>query len=404
MKRKKTNMFIIMFLAVVMSLGTPMIVSAHTYTQETRIDPTCKESGKIIHQCIYCDFYYEGILPALGHDYQIINETEATCEEEGSIIYTCSRCEVNYEKKTQALGHDYQMTDSRKASCKEKGYETYTCGHCQDGYKKEIPALGHDYQMTNSQKASCEEKGFKIFTCTRCQDSYKKEILALGHDYQMTGSRKTSCEENGFETFTCNHCKNSYTKELSALGHDYRLADSKVSTTTEAGYRTYTCNRCQKSHTDSIPMIEIEQPSQLKPAYDKNSQSTKPTQEEIQLLQPRMETSSKKISHAVEKTKKPTDIIEVTEATEEKQREEIVVSPQITDKQKAQVVSSSVSAIGNNVGADHNQMNLLTGFLATLIFAVYGSGGIYIFSFRSLLSWIKKGKKLSFAKLYGGDR
>ena len=74
------------------------------------------------------------------HDY---TETKIapTCLESGVTIHTCS-CGIRVESDHMLpTGHDYQLTDEKKATFFSDGYSTYTCGNCEDTYNEPVPRI-----------------------------------------------------------------------------------------------------------------------------------------------------------------------------------------------------------------------------------------------------------------------
>ncbi len=106
-------------------------------------EASCTEEGEESAACKICGEMTDNqIIPALGHDYQIVSETDADCTQGGSVTYQCSRCGDSYEETTEALDHDYQAVENVDATETEDGYILYRCSRCGEEYQETIPATG----------------------------------------------------------------------------------------------------------------------------------------------------------------------------------------------------------------------------------------------------------------------
>ena len=81
----------------------------HTFTTST-INPNCVASGTITESCIMCGtINYSEPIPALGHDYVVINTVPATCQETGTIQKSCQRCQDAITESIPKKEHDYVL-------------------------------------------------------------------------------------------------------------------------------------------------------------------------------------------------------------------------------------------------------------------------------------------------------
>lgn len=121
-------------------------------TKDETVEPTCTEEGYTIHTCSICHATYKDTYTdLLGHEYgedgrcircgeldpnHVHSYTEkhvkATCTEEGCTLYTCA-CGSNFkEDVVPALGHDVEIVNAREATNQCVGYTgdkvCKTCG------------------------------------------------------------------------------------------------------------------------------------------------------------------------------------------------------------------------------------------------------------------------------------
>lgn len=114
------------------------IIPAHGHEyQEYTVAPTCEKEGGIWSKCHYCgDVYYiEKIIPT-GHSYQSQIVKEADCITEGERIHVCEYCQDTYTTVIPAYGHQYELIEEKKEG--KILYKTYQCSVCQDTYVEEI--------------------------------------------------------------------------------------------------------------------------------------------------------------------------------------------------------------------------------------------------------------------------
>ena len=122
--------------------------------------------------------------------------TAATCEADGVRTYTAK---VTFEGKDYtdtktevipATGHDTELVGAKDATCTEDGYTgDEVCTVCGETVKKGevIPALGHKIKLVGAKAATCTEDGYTgDEVCTICGEIVKKGevIKATGHQYK----------------------------------------------------------------------------------------------------------------------------------------------------------------------------------------------------------------------------
>ena len=116
----------------------------HIY-DETKIEPTCTETGSTTYTCSCGDTYTETIAPTSHTSSDWITDTAPTCTTEGSKHIECTICEEVLNTESIAkLPHNYNSVVT-EATCEEGGYTTYTCS-CGDSYiSDKTSATGHNY-------------------------------------------------------------------------------------------------------------------------------------------------------------------------------------------------------------------------------------------------------------------
>ena len=228
----------------------------HQYVEEVTTEATCTAAGEKTFTCECGDSYTETI-PALNHDYQVIETKPATCTAEGSVVYSCSRCDDTYSETLEKTEHQYEAVTTKEPTCVAAGVKTYTCKDCGDSYTEAIPATGiHTVNDVTTKEPTCTEDGYTTAgVCVICGQTITEAtvIPALGHDYNEKITKEATCTETGTKTFTCSRCDDSYTEVIPALGHDYNENITKEATCTENGTKTYTCSRGDDVYTEVIP-------------------------------------------------------------------------------------------------------------------------------------------------------
>ncbi|MBQ2256847.1 MAG: leucine-rich repeat protein [Clostridia bacterium] len=144
--------------------------------------PTCTKPGANGCYCALCEHHKIESIPALGHDYSIVEIVQPTCTANGFTLHTCARCDESYRDSfTDTLMHDYEVTEVAP-TCSEKGYTAYTCSLCgNEIIDDEVPALGHDYVATVIAPG-CTSNGYTSYDCSRCEDYYHADhTYATGH-------------------------------------------------------------------------------------------------------------------------------------------------------------------------------------------------------------------------------
>lgn len=80
----------------------------HSYVPTVKHDPTCTSPGSITYVCSECNDTYSEVLPAAGHDWQLVERVEPEYDDEGNVtvegyaLYRCSVCQEEYKDLTGA--------------------------------------------------------------------------------------------------------------------------------------------------------------------------------------------------------------------------------------------------------------------------------------------------------------
>lgn len=180
---------------------------------------------------------------------------QPTCGHDGEAKAMCPSCGVeNYTISLPALGHEYKLLEDKKATCTEAGYKEYLCDRCGDSYMDPVPASGHSYKKTVKKEATCTENGLIDYKCSSCGNSYSETVKALGHKYVEKITKEATCEEDGIKTLTCSNCNDSKTEIIKATGHDVDF-EEKAATCSEPGYKKGECKTCHKLFDETIPAL-----------------------------------------------------------------------------------------------------------------------------------------------------
>ena len=195
------------------NFGYKTIPADHTKAVAERVEPTCKDAGKVTYKCSVCGIDLpdeEEVLPATGKHTFVDGEfIDATCTENAKEGQKCSVCGAAGETKEipgTALGHD-EVTDEEKskaATCTEDGLEVIKCKRCGEVLENiEIPATGHKYKSTGYKAATCQSAGGEGFECTVCHKTYVEPFTgdaaepATGHTEEEIPAVAPTCTTTG---------------------------------------------------------------------------------------------------------------------------------------------------------------------------------------------------------------
>lgn len=110
------------------------------------VAPTCTESGGTQYECQVCGYSYiiKNSLPS-GHNYTTKLIKLPTCNTEGMRRNICDDCGYYYDTVIPANGHNYEITDT--LSSQGTTSRIYTCSECGHSYKQE---LGDQYEEVSN--------------------------------------------------------------------------------------------------------------------------------------------------------------------------------------------------------------------------------------------------------------
>lgn len=223
----------------------------HTEVIDDKIEPTCTTSGLTEGKhCSVCGMVLikQEIIPALGHNYEVIDSKENSCTEDGYKNYKCSTCGDTYTERLLATGHDYEVIDSKNVTCETDGYKKYKCKTCGFSYTETLKAIGHKYNVVDYEEANCVDDGYKKYVCENCGDTYTEYIFSNGHDY-IESVVKPTCSEKGYTLHTCAICSYSYKDNyVDELGHKFEETGRKYNG--DKVIISYTCTVCSATKTE----------------------------------------------------------------------------------------------------------------------------------------------------------
>lgn len=114
-------------------------------------EATCLESGIKEKKCTKCDVLLkQEIISALNHKEETMESVKATCESIGLTEgIKCSRCNkiIKAQEEIPALGHNYEIVNTIASTKETHGYIEYKCDRCNETYKEELP-LASDFDET----------------------------------------------------------------------------------------------------------------------------------------------------------------------------------------------------------------------------------------------------------------
>lgn len=259
---------------------------------ETVAHPTCTSEGEWVQ---YCGVEGCGAIFATGKIEMLPHtlETEPckndfvdpTCTEEGHKWYHCASCgqllkkvgedwvvcdHVDCECTIPALGHDYEIVEAVEPTCTEDGHNEYrACSVCGEEDPEHpmvvIPATGHgEPKMADDYVLQCninedDEHSFDYAVdavCSICGELLEQKVVKPAPhtwgDWQE--ALAPTCTEAGYETWReCSVCGRVEGKEpIDALGHDFtKWVGALAGSCTEDGRLAgLVCSRCGESHPD----------------------------------------------------------------------------------------------------------------------------------------------------------
>ena len=227
-----------------------------------------------------------GTLGSLSTDY-----TAATCTADGHIAVVCNECGAKIEQVIPALGHDVQILEAQQAGqtihdCTKADSILFGCVRegCNYMYNQAFePADEHTFikdanivGYKQRKAADSEPVSYPFEEIATCHDYYVTvecdvDFCDVTHDFLVEGTGEhnangdyiiyvePTCTETGRELYNCAECGYYQDVTVEALGHT-ELAFVKVlvePTCTEAGVRLVECTRegCDYTEEQAIPAL-----------------------------------------------------------------------------------------------------------------------------------------------------
>ncbi|MCD8195248.1 MAG: hypothetical protein LUD22_03020, partial [Coprobacillus sp.] len=250
-------------------------IESHLYTSENSelvSKKTCTQDGVTNYYCVICNYKYESVEQASGHNFVYDPESsfESTCTVPGQEVLVCTECgaenvtylplaDHNYtqyqndnEKHwlvcsvcgdidlTSYKAHEYpddSGTPGKEASCTEDGTTIYTCVCGKVNETVTTEALGH--QMSEwivKEQATCGTSGLMYRYCLRCNEAYEAQVIpATG---LHTPELKYDSNEHWYECSVCS-------QEIENSRETHSGTTTTVpSSCTEQGYSKTICDTC----------------------------------------------------------------------------------------------------------------------------------------------------------------
>ena len=206
-------------------------------------------------RCAICGEVLEGQVPVdpLNHDFVEVSRKEPTETETGFIKFACTRCGVTMQKKLPALGHEWQLVEEAEPTCEAEGYKLYYCTYedCDETLREAIPALGHTYgEWVTTKAPTCHEVGMSMSACTRCELAKAQYLPQLEHVAVTDAAIEPTCTSTGLtEGSHCLLCGDVFTAQeiVLTIPHTEVFID-EISATCEqsgisAGVRCTVCDQ-----------------------------------------------------------------------------------------------------------------------------------------------------------------
>ena len=241
------------------------------------VEPTCLTGGHRYNVCTICgEILVSEDVPALQHNFVVIEESPATCTTDGYVIMTCQRAGCGYSKHQiiyasghnfgsdnicdecgfELVVHEHEYTETVvDATCTQIGYTIHIC-ECGHEYRDNfVDQRGHSWdEGVVSTPKTCTTVGVMVRTCTVCQASYETEIPA-GHDWSEDIVVEATCTTDGSITHTCNACGEGETVIIPAAHTWDEGTVITEATCTEAGLKACTCTVCGEYAEIEIPVL-----------------------------------------------------------------------------------------------------------------------------------------------------
>ena len=248
----------------------------HAYGEWRVTKPATEtEEGSKARDCTVCEYVQVEIIPEIGHEHGIHDETwkydktqhwqECSCGEKlnvanhtygdwretkpateteaGSRERDCTVCDYVQTETIPMLEHEHSYGDWQKD-------ETQHWKECRCGEKTEVGNHTFD-DWTITKEPTTTETGSRERTCTVCDYMQTETIPVIEHEHSYS-EEWSSDENNHWHACECG-------AKADTAAHTYgEWSVTKEATETETGSRERTCTVCDYMQTETIPVIEHE--------------------------------------------------------------------------------------------------------------------------------------------------
>jgi len=253
-------------------LGDVVVATGHSYTEQSRTEPTCAANGSIVSACD-CGATRTEIIPAIPHTWEVSRE-EPTCTDYGALTYTCS-CGATKSELILPTQHNYQIVNVVEATCVANGRIEFACQNDGCGAVKYqiIDVLDHAFGDDNV----CDSCGFEYAVHTHVYDTvtvvaptctaagYTEHACYCGYSYRDAYVEPTrhlwnngvitsdaTCVSDGLITYRCITCDATKTAVIPAA-HQWIILDTVAKTCTTDGSVSKACTACGEETVEIIP-------------------------------------------------------------------------------------------------------------------------------------------------------
>ncbi len=207
--------------------------NVETETETEIVGTGCDERTRVTYYCACgCAFYFNSAPKAVhvpNEEYTVVRK--ASCTGTGTKELRCSVCSKTLRTKTiPALGHDYELVEHIKPTCVNNGEKTYKCKRCNIEKTEEAEAaLGHiSSGETVRIDPTCTEDGGLYYLCDRCNEPIYDECIevypATGHtEGEWKCTQEPTCTYQQVDTLFCSVCTQAIETKTGDYGtHIYR--------------------------------------------------------------------------------------------------------------------------------------------------------------------------------------
>ena len=205
------------------------LTETHTHEETGRTPADCENAEVITYACVCGNTYTEEGEPAIGHDYELVDNGDGT---HSSVCSNCEDVELTED-------HNYVETGRTPADCENAEVITYACVCGNVKTEEGAPATDHAYPAEWTDNG---ENHIKV-----CENGCGIDLIE-DHNYVETGRVDAVGCEDGSITYTCDRCGNSYEETIPAV-HAYGewMANGD-------GSSTRICAN-DSSHTETVKFI-----------------------------------------------------------------------------------------------------------------------------------------------------